>query len=212
MSPRRGRMPRPKALPKVTREGVARILASPVLAVPTEVAPSRPPAASGEPQAILTPGEAIYGCLSWLANRPQLLEVGADRDHAEVAALADEFCIANKINRPRSRNWHRKVVVPGAPAREEARSAPAPEAPERPVEDPDDRQARMVRTREQLRGRRSSERVRDPGQFSTPDPQEGRDRAGRTSSDRVADLAAGMTAHAPLSFSGGYEAVPFDSE
>jgi len=169
---------------------------------------------------VLLPGEALYGLMSWLSSRPETIQLGANHDIAELALRVDEFCIANKIHRPKDLNWPKKVVIPGQKEHDEL-VPPTPVQPERPIEDPGARQARLEHQRRELRARRGmgaapDREGREPPAYSAGDaPSHGfeqPDMGGTTSSERVADLAAGRnSASVPSGWVDPGPAVPFET-
>jgi len=59
------------------------------------------------PQDNMTPSEAIYSFMAWLATRPTTLMVGKVHECSEVATLCDVYCQVNNFSAP-AEDYHTK--------------------------------------------------------------------------------------------------------
>lgn len=62
-------------------------------------------------QNILSASEALYGFCGWLTTRPERTIMSSSDNATPVAALIEEFCKANNLEKPRER-WASNLVHP----------------------------------------------------------------------------------------------------
>jgi len=60
----------------------------------------------------LTPGEAVFGFMSWLANRDCGTFIGMDEDPEELGAICSAFVQANDLDNQEDGEYAKKVIYP----------------------------------------------------------------------------------------------------